>query len=216
MEPPVAQAEEQVPDIVEPVGPDQTPTVPVAMPGSVAGPKAVASDTVITGVVSVFHRDASMLFDPGSTYSYVSSYFSRYLDMPRDSLDIPIHASTPIGYSTIVNRVYRSCVVTIGSYETKVDLLLLSMVDFEVILGTDWLSPYHIILDCHTKTVTLAMSGLPRLVWRGLLGHTPSRVISYFKAQRIVEKGCLAYLSFVREVSVDTLTVESVPVVREF
>ncbi|XP_070046842.1 uncharacterized protein [Nicotiana tomentosiformis] len=37
-----------------------------------ATPDVVASDTVITGIVSVFHREASVLFDPGSTYSYVS------------------------------------------------------------------------------------------------------------------------------------------------
>nr|XP_016491473.1 PREDICTED: uncharacterized mitochondrial protein AtMg00860-like [Nicotiana tabacum] len=31
----------------------------------------------------------------------------------------------------------------------------------------DWLSPYHAILDCYAKAVTLAMPELPRLEWRG-------------------------------------------------
>ncbi|XP_070041073.1 uncharacterized protein [Nicotiana tomentosiformis] len=84
------------------------------------------------------------------------------------------------------------------------------------LLGMDWLSPYHAILDCHAKTVILAMLGLHRLERRGLLGHTPSRVISYLKAQQMVEKACLAYLFFGRDVSTDTPTFESVPVVREF
>ncbi|XP_070032039.1 uncharacterized protein [Nicotiana tomentosiformis] len=100
--------------------------------------------------------------------------------------------------------------------ETRVNLLLLSMVDFDVILGMDWWSPHHAILDCQSKTVTLAMPRLLRLEWIGSLDHVPSRVISYLKAQRMVEKGCLAYLDFVRDVSVDTPTIESVPVVREF
>lgn len=43
---------------------------------------------MIKGVVSLCHKDASVLFDPGSTYSYVSSYFARYMDMPRDCLDM--------------------------------------------------------------------------------------------------------------------------------
>ncbi|XP_070046690.1 uncharacterized protein [Nicotiana tomentosiformis] len=43
-----------------------------------------------------------------------------------------------------------------------------------------------------------------------------SRVISFLKARRIVEKGCLAYLAFVRDISADTPTVELVPIVREF
>ncbi|XP_070004805.1 uncharacterized protein [Nicotiana sylvestris] len=62
------------------------------------------------------------------------------------------------------------------------------MVDFDVILGMDWLSPYHSILDNHAKVVTLAMPGLPRLEWR----------------------------AFVRDVNVYTLTVESILVVKDF
>nr|XP_016469213.1 PREDICTED: uncharacterized protein LOC107791632 [Nicotiana tabacum] len=43
------------------------------------------------------------------------------------------------------------------------------MVDFDVILGMDWLSPYHAIFDCHVKTMTLAMLGLPRLEYSVLV-----------------------------------------------
>ena len=50
-----------------------------------ARPEAESSDVVITGTILVCDRDASMLFDPGSTYSYVSSYFAPYLGMPSDS-----------------------------------------------------------------------------------------------------------------------------------
>ncbi|XP_070005309.1 uncharacterized protein [Nicotiana sylvestris] len=90
------------------------------------------------------------------------------------------------------------------------------MVDFDVILGEDWLSPYHAVLDYYAKTVTLAMLGLPRIEWRGSLNYVPSRVISYLKAQRMVRKGCLSYLAFVRDVGANTPTIDSVPVVRVF
>ncbi|XP_070002832.1 uncharacterized protein [Nicotiana sylvestris] len=63
---------------------------------------------------SVCHRDASVLFDPGSTFSYVSSYFARYLDMSRESLVLSVRVSTPMGKNIVVDRVYWSCVVTIG------------------------------------------------------------------------------------------------------
>nr|XP_009769263.1 PREDICTED: uncharacterized protein LOC104220145 [Nicotiana sylvestris] len=41
------------------------------------------------------------------------------------------------GDSIIVDRVYHSSVVTIGSLKTRVDLLLLDMVDFDIILAMD-------------------------------------------------------------------------------
>ncbi|XP_070010715.1 uncharacterized protein [Nicotiana sylvestris] len=126
----------------------------------------MASDVVIIGIVSVCHRDASVLFDHGSTYSYVSSYFAHFLDMPRESLVISVHVSTTV--------------------------------------------------DCHAKTVALAMMGYSRVEWSGSIDCVPGRVISYFKAQRMVEKGCLSYLAFVRDVSAEASTIDSVPVVRDF
>ena len=58
---------------------------------------------------------------------------------------------------------YRSCLVSLAGYDTWVDLIILGMVEFDVILGMDWLSPYHAVLDCNVKTVTLAMRGVPRV-----------------------------------------------------
>ncbi|XP_070014510.1 uncharacterized protein [Nicotiana sylvestris] len=138
-----------------------------------ARPKAESSDIVIIGIVPVCHKDASVLFDLGSVYSYVSFYFASYLVVSHDSLNAPIYVSTPVGDSIIVDRVYHSCVLTIGSLETSVDLLLLDMVDFDVILGMNWLSSDHVILDYQAKMVTLAFPGLPRLEWRGLLAILP-------------------------------------------
>ncbi|XP_070028979.1 uncharacterized protein [Nicotiana sylvestris] len=90
------------------------------------------------------------------------------------------------------------------------------MLDFEVTLGMYWLSPYHAILYCLIKTVTLAILGLLWLEWRGTLDYAPSRVASFLKAQRMVGKGCEAYLAFVRDVNIDTPTFESILIVRDY
>ncbi|XP_070035244.1 uncharacterized protein [Nicotiana tomentosiformis] len=63
---------------------------------------SIASDTVITCIVSVCHRDASVLFDPGSTYSYVSSHFTHFLHMTRESLVSFVHVSTQIGIGCVL------------------------------------------------------------------------------------------------------------------
>ena len=99
------------------------------------------------------------MFDPGSTFSYVSSSFATGLDLYCDLLDMPIRVSNPMGESVIVEKVYRSCLVTFVGSNTHVDLGILEMVDFDVILGMTWLSPNFEILDCIAKTVTLAKPG---------------------------------------------------------
>ncbi|XP_070030456.1 uncharacterized protein [Nicotiana sylvestris] len=184
--------------------------------GGQAGRDALALDAVIRGIISVGGRDYLVLFDPGSTYSYASSLFARFLVISPEPLGTPIHVSILVGNFLVVDRVYRSCMVIFCVFETRVDLLLLDMLDFEVILGMDWLSPYHTGLDCHAKTVSLTMPRLTRLEWKGSTVNTFGRVISFLKARHMVEKGCLAYLAYVRDTTAKSLTIDSVPVVREF
>ncbi|XP_070005565.1 uncharacterized protein [Nicotiana sylvestris] len=52
-------------------------------------PVALASDAVITGIISIGGRDALVLFDPGSTYSYVSSLFACFLVISPEPLGTP-------------------------------------------------------------------------------------------------------------------------------
>ncbi|XP_070003113.1 uncharacterized protein [Nicotiana sylvestris] len=213
--PPTHTPEQVAPQYQTPVAQPVGVVQPVVA-AQAARPETESSDAVITGTVSVCSIDASVLFDLCSNYSYMSFYFASYLVVPRDSLTALVYVSTPVGDAIVVDRIYRSCVVTIGSLETSVVLLLLDMVDFDVIFGMDWMSPYHAILDCHAKTVTLALPGLPRLEWKGTPVHSTSRVIPYMKARRTVEKGCLAYLAYVRDSSTKVPSIDSVLVVREF
>ena len=79
-----------------------------AFPGR---PEAETSDAVITGIILVCHQPASVLLDPGSTFSYVSTYFGAKFDMICDSMTVPIHVSTPVGKTLVGDRVDRSCLV---------------------------------------------------------------------------------------------------------
>ena len=68
------------------------------------------------------------MFNPGSTFSYVSFSFTTCLDLHCHLLDIPIRVSTPIGESLIVEKVYRSFLETFVWSNTYVDFIILEMV----------------------------------------------------------------------------------------
>ena len=135
--------------------------------------EAETSDAVITDNLLVCDLMASVLFDHGSTFSYVSSSFATGFDLHCDLLDMPIRVSTPVGESVIVEKVYRSCLLTFVGSNTLVELVILEMVDFYVIQGMTWLSPNIAILDCSAKSVTLAKPGTDPLVWEGDYTSTP-------------------------------------------
>ncbi|WRX25592.1 hypothetical protein QQP08_018079 [Theobroma cacao] len=48
---------------------------------------------------------------------------------------------------------YESCVVRVKDKDTLVNLVVLDTLDFDVILGMDWLSPCHASVDCYHKLV---------------------------------------------------------------
>ena len=129
---------------------------------------------------------------------------------------MPIRVSTPVGESVILEKVYRSCLVTFVGSNTHVDLIILEMVDFDVILGMTWLSPNFAILDCNAKIVTLAKPGIDPLVWEGDYTFTPVRIISFLRAKRMVSNGCLAYLAHLRDDTSLVPSIESVSIACEF
>ncbi|XP_070019748.1 uncharacterized protein [Nicotiana sylvestris] len=137
--------------------------------------KAVASDIFIIGMVPVCHRDVSVVFDQGSTYSYVSSYLDPYLDIPCDFLSYPIYLSMLIGDSIIVDCVYRSCLFVIGGFETRVDLLLHDMKRCDAYLS------FVRYFNANTPTVesVLVERGFLDVFPTDLLGMPPDRNIDF-------------------------------------
>ena len=59
--------------------------------------------------------------------------------------------STPAGESVIENRVYKNCPIMLPNRVSDVDLVELDMLDFDVILGMDWLHYCFASIDYRTR-----------------------------------------------------------------
>ena len=79
-----------------------------------------------------------------------------------------------------------------------------------------WLSPQFAILDCNAKMVTLAKPGTDPLVWEGDYTSNPVRIISFLRAKKIVSKGYLVFLAYLKDDTTQVPPIESVSVVRKF
>ena len=66
-----------------------------------------------------------------------------------------------------MSHIVYGCLVRIKDKELEADLLVLPIIEFDVILGIDWLSVHGALLDCREKKVLFcdirrSYCGVPR------------------------------------------------------
>ncbi|XP_070044578.1 uncharacterized protein [Nicotiana tomentosiformis] len=116
---------------------------------------------VVISMLTVFTFDVYTLMDPGSTLSYVTPYIAKKFGIELENLCEPFEVSTPIGESIIAKCIYRGCPVKVYHRLTVADLVELEMLDFDVIMGMDWLESCYATVSCRTKLVSFEFPGEP-------------------------------------------------------
>ncbi|XP_070046676.1 uncharacterized protein [Nicotiana tomentosiformis] len=71
-------------------------------------------------------------------------------------------------------------------------------------------------LDCRTRTVMFEFPNEPVVEWKRDNVVQKGRFISYLKATKMINKGCIYYLVQVTDTDAEAPTLESMPVVNEF
>ncbi|KAJ8761158.1 hypothetical protein K2173_001214 [Erythroxylum novogranatense] len=177
--------------------------------------EAETAPEVVTGMIKLFDDCVLALIDPGSTHSFVSSgrtICGRVLS----PLDTPLMVSTPIGQFIVISQVYRGCEIEISGGKFVVDLMPLKMGGLDVILGMDTLEKYHANLDCKQKTVEVELEDGSRVVFLGDRKASPPWIVSAMTAERLMSKGCEAFLAYVLDTEANRGRLEDIPVVRKF
>jgi hypothetical protein len=177
---------------------------------------AQATDTVVTGILPLFSTPARVLFDPGSTHSFISCGFVRNIARSPEPLEYELSVSTPLGDTLMSNLVLKSCMFCIEGRELSADLVLLGMHDFDVILGMNWLAAYHASVDCFEKEVVFRPPGELEFRFKGSRLPSLPHMISALRANRLLRKGCRGFLASVVDLQKKELEIEDIPVVREF
>ena len=101
--------------------------------------------------------------------------------------------------------------------ELSADLVILDMIDYNVILGMDFLSKYEVTIDCKTKTVSFKPPGEEMFVFLGDRCGSQKVFISAMKAKKWLASGCTSYLaSVVDKKKKEKYELNDVLVVNEF
>ena len=158
-------------------------------------------------MIIVASQSVYALIDTGGTYSCVSEDFRLASGLSAELIpNVAICVNTPLGSSSLTTRVVKSIDVVIEGLHMSIDMLVLSMSDFDVILGMNWLNRYGVIIDC--RRITLSFELDDRSVTHELVSPRPR----FMPSMELWERSVVAVLS----IEGKELTIELVPVVKEF
>ena len=65
----------------------------------------------------------------------------------------PLAIEILLGETIVVRYMYPDCVVEVEGKIFPTDLIELQVLEFDVILGMDWLSENYASIDCHDKCI---------------------------------------------------------------
>ena len=122
----------------------------------------------------------------------------------------------PSGEVEQVGWVYLNCEIFVEGFSLTVNLMLLDIVEFDMILGMDFLEDHRAIFDCHSKEVLFRSPGLPEILFCGDKGSPMPCFVSAIKAEKMMNKGCEAFLSHVVNMNVDSPNMSRILVVRRY
>ena len=108
---------------------------------------------MVAGTLPICYLDARILFDPSASHSFMSPIFASRMEWQPSKLLIPLFVPTPLSDELETNIFFPSCLVLVEGRELLADLVLLDVIDFDVILGMDWLAQHYASLDCCEKVV---------------------------------------------------------------
>ena len=109
--------------------------------------------SLIQGKCLIRDHSLIVLYDSGATHSFISELCVGMLDLPISELPYELLVSTPTGDKVLTSTICLNCPIIFYHYTSTVDLICMPMTGIDVILGMNWLSANHILLDCHNKAI---------------------------------------------------------------
>ncbi|KAL0543903.1 hypothetical protein IC582_019008 [Cucumis melo] len=178
--------------------------------------EAEKAGTVVTGTLPVLGHYALVLFDSGSSHSFISSAFVSHARLEVEPLHHVLSVSTPSGECMLSREKVKACQIEIAGHVIEATLIVLDMLDFDVILGMDWLAANHASIDCSRKEVTFNPPSMASFKFKGGGSKSLPQVISAIRASKLLSQGTWGILASVVDTREADVSLSSEPVVRDY
>src|ERR1044072_4711969 len=158
---------------------------------------------LIQGECNIAGKLLTTLFDSGATHSFISIKCAERLNLPVSELTFDLIVTTPAAKTLTANSACLLVPILMQDITFLANLICLSLENMDVILGMDWLSRHHVLLDCTLKRVIFLDENISRFLETHRLGVT-------------LREGTPEFLMLANLEAKNESDVRSIPVVQEF
>ena len=79
--------------------------------------------------------------------------------------------------------------IIVNDRVTYADLIKFTMLEFDIILGMDWLHKCYATIDCQNRVVRFQFPNELELEWEGRSSNLSGQINSHLKANKMLSKG---------------------------
>ena len=115
------------------------------------------SEGLIEGKSKVYSRTLTVMYDFGTTNSFVSHDCINRLKFVMSKLPYVMLVSKFTNKPSRTSQVYLKCHFQIDGGSFKADLIFLSLPSLDLVLGIDWPLANHVMLSCFERSVTSSL-----------------------------------------------------------
>ncbi|XP_047165452.1 uncharacterized protein LOC124834726 [Vigna umbellata] len=113
-----------------------------------SGAEVVRSGNLIVSSSVLLGTVCYVLFDSRATHSFVSEACVQELGLPVRELQYDLVVSTPTSELVKTSSMCSRCPLSVEGRPFIVNLICLPLLGLDVVLGMDWVSANHILIDC--------------------------------------------------------------------
>ncbi|GKC24035.1 reverse transcriptase domain-containing protein [Tanacetum coccineum] len=147
------------------------------LPRSIKGNVTASKPQTLEEAINIAQRLmdqhlAKVLFDSRADRSFISISLAFMLNIPYITIDTFYDIEMADRNLVSINTVIKGCTLTLLNQPFEIDLMPIKLGSFDVIIGMDWLSKYHVKILCDEKVVLIPING-ETLIIRDLPGLPP-------------------------------------------
>lgn len=165
--------------------------------------QAEHQNSVIEAQGNIQGMRESILFDSGSTESFISSSFVALCDIPvvkaKDCWQVELASGSRVS----ANLIASNCSIQFDTLSTSVNLRVLPLGTYDIVLGMDWLESHSTVLNCRDKSIKCVDDFGTAKTVTGIKRPISLRIISAKQLVRCVRQGCQLFAISVNSVDGD-------------